>query len=87
MRIRMLRALGIAYFMFFFCMYITTVANAYIDPAMTAMMTQIIAAAFISVGVVFGVFRRKIIFFFKNIGIKHTKRKIEKQNVQKKSGT
>jgi len=43
---------------------LTSKASAYIDPATTAMLTQIIAGVFITLGVVFGVFRRKIIMFF-----------------------
>jgi len=66
---------------------LTATASAYIDPATTAMLTQIIAGVFITLGVVFGVFRRKIIMFFKNMSINWTKRKIEKgaerQNKQK----
>jgi len=58
---------------------LTTTASAYIDPATTAMLTQIIAGVLITLGVVFGVFRRKIIIFFKNMSINRTKRKIEKQ--------
>jgi len=58
---------------------LSTTASAYIDPATTAMLTQIIAGVFITLGVVFGVFRRKIIFFFKNMSINRTKRKLEKQ--------
>jgi hypothetical protein len=61
---------------------LTTTASAYIDPATTAMLTQIIAGVFITLGVVFGVFRRKIILFFKNISVNRTKRKIEKQNAK-----
>ena len=58
---------------------LTTKASAYIDPATTAMLTQIIAGVFITLGVVFGVFRRKIIMFFKNMSVNRTKRKIEKE--------
>ena len=58
---------------------LTTTASAYIDPATTAMLTQIIAGVFITLGVVFGVFRRRIIMFFKNMSVNRTKRKIEKQ--------
>ena len=69
---------------------LTTTASAYIDPATTAMLTQIIAGVFITLGVVFGVFRRKIIFFFKNMSVNRTKRKIEKeaekQNKNKNEG-
>ena len=67
------------YFLFFLCMFFTIPASAYIDPATTAMLTQIIAGVFITLGVVFGVFRRKIILFFKNKSVNRTKRKIEKQ--------
>ena len=58
---------------------LTTTASAYIDPATTAMLTQIIAGVFITLGVMAGVFRRKIILFFKNMSVNRTKRKIEKQ--------
>jgi len=68
-----------AYFLFFICMYFTIPVSAYIDPATTAMLTQIIAGVFITLGVVFGVFRRKIIMFFKNMSVNRTKKKIEKQ--------
>ena len=61
---------------------LTTPASAYIDPATTAMLTQIIAGVFITLGVVFGVFRRKIILFFKNMSVNRTKRKIEKEAVK-----
>jgi len=71
------------YFLFFLSMFLTTPASAYIDPATTAMLTQIIAGVFITLGVVFGVFRRKIIMFFKNISVNRTKRKIEKQAAKK----
>ena len=60
-------------------MYLTTPASAYVDPATTAMLTQIIAGVFITLGVFFGVFRRKIVLFFKNMSVNRTKRKIEKQ--------
>jgi hypothetical protein len=52
---------------------------AYVDPAVTAMLTQVIAGVVISLGVAFGVFRRRIFMFFKNISVKRTQRKIEKQ--------
>jgi len=58
-------------------------ASAYIDPATTAMLTQVIAGVFITLGVVIGVFRRKIIMFFKNISVNRTKKKIEKEAAKK----
>ena len=83
----LLRTCGTMYFLFFFCMYFTIPASAYIDPATTAMLTQIIAGIFITLGVVFGIFRRKIIMFFKNISINMTKRKIEKQTEKQNKDT
>ncbi|MCL2247796.1 MAG: hypothetical protein FWC13_00845 [Oscillospiraceae bacterium] len=68
-----------AYFMFFFSRLFTVTASAYVDPATTAMLIQVFAGIFITLGVAFGVFRQKIIMFFKNISIKRTQRKIEKQ--------
>jgi hypothetical protein len=63
-------------------MLLTTKAHAYIDPATTAMLTQILAGVLITLGVVFGVFRQKIIMFFKNISVKRTKKKIERENAK-----
>ncbi|MCL2221099.1 MAG: hypothetical protein FWC20_02730 [Oscillospiraceae bacterium] len=76
---------AVAYFMFFFSELFIFSASAYIDPATTAMLTQIIAGFFITMGVVFGVFRRKIILFFKNLSVKMKQRKIERQ-VSKQNG-
>ena len=70
---------GTIYFAFFILMYLTIPVSAYIDPATTAMLTQIIAGVFITLGVVFGIFRRKIILFFKNMSVKRAKSKIERQ--------
>jgi len=63
---------------------LTTTASAYIDPATTAMLTQIIAGVFITLGVVAGVYRRKIALFFKNKSVNRAKRKIEKEAEQAK---
>ena len=42
----------------------------YIDPASTALIWQVLAGVFISLGVVFGVFWRKITTFFKSLWVK-----------------
>jgi len=68
------------YFFTFITLLLTTTASAYIDPATTAMLTQIIAGVFITLGVVLGVFRRKIVLFFKNMSVNLTRRKIERQS-------
>jgi uncharacterized membrane protein len=74
------RLAGVTYFLVFFCILLTESALAYVDPATTAMLTQIVAGVFITLGVVFGVFRRKIMLFFRNLSVMRAKRKIEKQN-------
>lgn len=67
------------YFLACFCSFLTIPAYAYVDPATTAMLTQVVAGIFISLGVFFSVFRRRIILFFKKLSVKRTQRKIEKQ--------
>ena len=74
------RILVILYFIFWLNIYFIVPAHAYIDPATTAMVTQIVAGIFISAGVLFGVFRRKVILFFKNISVKRTQRKIVRKS-------
>jgi len=73
------RMLSVAYIVFLLNMYAIP-AYAYIDPATTAMITQVVAGIVISTGVALGVFRQKIILFFKNLSVKWTQRKIERQN-------
>ena len=72
-----------AYFTFFIMMFCTITASAYIDPATTAMLTQIVAGIAITLGVTFGIFRRKIFMFFKNQSVKRTARRIAKENERK----
>jgi len=54
------------------------IENHYIDPATTAMVTQIVAGVVISVGVAVGLFWRKIVLFLQNLSIKRTQKSIEK---------
>ena len=54
----------------------------YIDPASTALIWQVLAGIFISLGVVFGVFWRKITTFFKSLWVKLF-RKNKNQDVEK----
>jgi len=54
----------------------------YIDPASTALIWQVLAGVFISLGVVFGVFWRKITTFFKSVWVKLF-RKNKKQEEEK----
>ena len=80
MKKKAVQGFGVAYFVFFFGMLFTTNVSAYMDPATTAMLVQIVAGVFITLGVAFGIFRRKVFLFFKNMSIKRTQRKIEKQH-------
>ena len=71
---------SVAYFIIFLDLFLTIPASAYVDPATTAMIAQIVAGIFISIGLAFGIFRQKIYLFFKNMSVKRTKRKLEKQS-------
>jgi len=75
--------LAIMYFVFFINMFLVLEVHAYIDPATTAMVTQIVAGVFISIGVAFTVFRHKIVLFFKKLNVKRLQKNIEKQNRKK----
>jgi hypothetical protein len=61
------RILACLYFSFWLTELFPLKAYAYIDPSTTAMLTQIIAGVFISLGFLFGIFRKKIILFFQKI--------------------
>ena len=63
-----------------------TTMLAYVDPATTAMIIQIVAGVCISVGVALGIFRRKIALFFQGLKVKLTKKKIERENKKNENG-
>jgi len=67
------------YFLFSCSFLFSMTVSAYIDPSTTAMLTQILAGVFISIGVMFGIFRTKILLFFKNLKVKSMQKKLEKQ--------
>jgi hypothetical protein len=79
------RVMARLYFFIGFSMLLTITASAYIDPATTAMLTQIIAGALISLGLVFGIFRQRIIMFFKNRKVKRLQKQIEKEQSANKT--
>lgn len=72
-------ALAVLYFTFWSLQFLTLNVHAYIDPATTSMVIQIVAGVFISLGFAFGIFRRKIVMFFKNLGVKLTAKKLQQQ--------
>lgn len=55
----------------------------YIDPASTALIWQILAGIFISLGVVLGVFWKKITTFFKSVWVKLFRKKKNENTEQK----
>jgi hypothetical protein len=75
-----MKILKTAFFAVFTAVLLSANVGAYIDPSTTAMLTQIIAGAVISLGLVFGIFRQRIIMFFKNMRVNRLQRKIEKDN-------
>lgn len=74
---------AIIYFTCCFAAFFQIKASAYIDPGTTMMITQLVAGAFISLGVVFGIWRRKIIGFFKKTGDNRRVQKEEKPREKK----
>ncbi len=62
----MKRLFGFIYFFALATLIFTPGAKAYIDPATTSYLIQIIAGVFIAAGTVVGVFWKKIRLFFRN---------------------
>ncbi|MDR0813861.1 MAG: hypothetical protein LBO63_07700 [Oscillospiraceae bacterium] len=67
------------YFVFWMSVLFSQTALAYVDPATTGMIVQIVAGIFISLGVVIGIFRQKVVLFFKGLSVRATQKKIERQ--------
>ncbi|MDR1760058.1 MAG: hypothetical protein LBR60_05990 [Fibrobacter sp.] len=60
---------------FVFTLLWTSNTYAYIDPSTTALLTQIVAGIIISLGVTLGVFRQKVMLFFKALKVKLFRKK------------
>jgi hypothetical protein len=77
---RIVRNTGIfiAYFMLTMVMLSTT-AHAYIDPAATSYVVQIVAGVVIACGVAVGVFWKKIKLFFRNMKMKRLEKSLTKK--------
>ncbi len=82
---RILRNIGIfiAYFMLTMLMLSTT-AFAYIDPAATSYVVQIVAGVVIAFGVTIGVFWKRVRQFFKNMKIRNIEKSLIKKAEKKK---
>ncbi|MCL1903603.1 MAG: hypothetical protein FWF94_04215 [Oscillospiraceae bacterium] len=68
------------YFMLLASLLFINTASAYIDPTTSALLIQIVAGVFITLGVVFGLLRHKIIMFFKGLKVKSLQKQIEKSD-------
>lgn len=67
------------YFLTFVSLMLSQTAHAYLDPAATSYLIQIIAGVFIALGAVVGIFWKKIRLFFRNMRMKSLERKYSKQ--------
>ncbi|MDL2220697.1 hypothetical protein LJC55_03420 [Eubacteriales bacterium OttesenSCG-928-N14] len=82
---KLLRICGTIYFTAFALLAMTVPAAAYIDPATTSYIIQIIAGVFIAAGVVIGVFWKKIRLYFRNLKMKRMEKQIAKEAERKQS--
>ena len=69
----------IIYFTAFIMLLFTTSAHAYIDPAATTYLMQVIAGIFIACGVALGIFWKRIRLFFRNLKLKALEKKLVRQ--------
>lgn len=74
------RSFWLMYFVILTAMIKPIRVQAYIDPATTSMITQIVAGIFISLGFALGIFRQKVILFFKNLWISTKAKRIKKSS-------
>jgi len=75
----MKKTLRFLYFFIFGTMLFSTTAFAYIDPATTSYLIQVIAGVFIGAGAVIGIFWKKIRLFFRNKKLEHLEKKLTKE--------
>ena len=61
---------------FFLALFLMASAQAYLDPAATSYIIQVISGVVIACGVAVGIFWKKIRLFFRKIKMKNLQRKI-----------
>lgn len=64
---------------FFLALFLMASAQAYLDPAATSYIIQVISGVVIACGVAVGIFWKKIRLFFRKIKMKNLQRKIAKK--------
>ena len=73
------KVFSLLYFLFFGMLLTMRSAHAYIDPATTSYLLQIIAGVFIAAGATVAVFWRKITFYFKKQKALRARKKKERE--------
>jgi uncharacterized membrane protein YciS (DUF1049 family) len=74
-----IRTLSAALFTLCFTLMITPDVHAYLDPAATSYIVQVIAGVVITAGVTIGIFWKKIRLFFRNQKMKRLEAKLNRQ--------
>lgn len=73
------------YFGLCFTLMMSRTAFAYLDPATTSYIIQIVSGVFIACGVAVGVFWKKISLFFRKLRMKALEKKLTRQGEKRQS--
>lgn len=76
-------ALKFTYFFTLFTLLFSMTAYAYIDPATTTYLIQIVAGVFIAAGATIGIFWKKIKRYFRTKKMEHLEKKLTKEAEKK----
>ena len=71
------------YFFTFFTLLFSMAAYAYIDPATTTYLIQIVAGVFIAAGATVGIFWKRIKRYFRSKKLEHLEKKLTKDAEKK----
>lgn len=77
------RKLKFTYFFTLFTLLFSMTAYAYIDPATTTYLIQIVAGVFIAAGATIGIFWKKIKLFFRRKKMEHLEKSLTKKAEKK----
>ena len=80
---RLNKAVAIGYFSVLMMVMSEIKAYAYIDPATTSYLIQILAGVLIAAGATLGIFWKKIRYYFKEQSIKRLEKKLTKEAEKK----
>lgn len=79
MKKKFINITAFAYFFLWATLLFSSTAHAYLDPAATSYIIQIIAGVFIACGAVVGVFWKKIRLYFRNRKMKRLEKSLTKK--------